>query len=462
MATVSNNNTITSTLVPLLSYQWAQAYSPYNTGTPWEPIWECRTNGFRYATLSRRGWSFYSQKSGYRNVPYIPSIHNDVPLPYTRIYMNTSYAMCSTKGVKVKPTYSGQPIECPWVTLPPDAACAVQYGGGYSNLTLDPRVRNTTLAKVNGKIMDKKAVTVDWATFIGESRDTRRMMASRLQQVASTAAHLSRGHYLKAWKTLFGNRFIERVLTEEQMEAARKSRKALHSLRREKNAAAKLWLEWSYGWGPLLGTVYDAASDLRTAKAKPLRIKVSAGTEHKNAYTVKQSASFPILYEASRKLDWDAVRTDYVKHNISLTYEVKDTIVSDLNGAGVINPAFVAWELTPWSFVVDWFVNIGDYLQSQTIGSGLRFICGSETTVRRVLVEAKSAKAKVGSTQVHTWQLEGEVTINSRFERHDINRVKLSSHPPITLGFQLNPLSVRRAISAAALISQSLSKIFKP
>lgn len=31
-----------------------------------------------------------------------------------------------------------------------------------------------------------------------------------------------------------------------------------------------------------------------------------------------------------------------------------------------LNPFVTAWELVPFSFVVDWFVNVGDWLQSQT------------------------------------------------------------------------------------------------
>lgn len=461
MPVVSNNTVTSSSIVPLNTYNWLEAYYPNNGGTPWKPMWECRIQRFRYSTISRLGWNFYSSKSGYKNVPYIPSVHNDKPLNYTVMYINNSFQQLDCKGLLVKPNYSGQPIQCPEAPLPRNAAVAHNVGLGYSNLALDSRVRNNTLAKVNGKIMDKKAVTVDWATFIGESRDTRKMMAQRLQQVATTASHLSRGRYLKAWKTLFGNRFIEKVLTPEQMAAAKKSRRKLKSLRREWRTAGNLWLEWSYGWGPLLGTVYDMMDDLRTAKSKPLRFTVRANTEHTNSYVLTQSGSFPILYEQSKLLSWPALRTDYVKHGISLTYEVKDTIISDLTGAGIANPGLVAWELTPWSFVVDWFANVGNYLESQTIGNGLRYICGTESTLRRVTVEAKSVPVEVVPHVQDSWKIRGVGRINSRYERHDFTRAGLSSHPPITLGFQLNPLSVRRAISAAALISQSLSRIFK-
>jgi hypothetical protein len=33
---------------------------------------------------------------------------------------------------------------------------------------------------------------------------------------------------------------------------------------------------------------------------------------------------------------------------------------------GFVNPAAIAWELVPFSFVVDWFVNVGEFLNNFT------------------------------------------------------------------------------------------------
>lgn len=37
---------------------------------------------------------------------------------------------------------------------------------------------------------------------------------------------------------------------------------------------------------------------------------------------------------------------------------------AELSGLGLMDPASVIWELTPWSFVVDWFWAVGDYLRT--------------------------------------------------------------------------------------------------
>lgn len=42
--------------------------------------------------------------------------------------------------------------------------------------------------------------------------------------------------------------------------------------------------------------------------------------------------------------------------------------LAQLSGLG-LNPLATAWELIPYSFVIDWFVNVGDYISRQTAGS---------------------------------------------------------------------------------------------
>jgi hypothetical protein len=49
------------------------------------------------------------------------------------------------------------------------------------------------------------------------------------------------------------------------------------------------------------------------------------------------------------------------------------------NRLGVINPLAIAWELYPFSFVIDWFVPIGSVLTAATATAGLEFVSGHTT-----------------------------------------------------------------------------------
>lgn len=46
---------------------------------------------------------------------------------------------------------------------------------------------------------------------------------------------------------------------------------------------------------------------------------------------------------------------------------------------GLINPAVLAWELIPFSFVVDWFAPIGNTLDALDAGVGVQFLSGTRT-----------------------------------------------------------------------------------
>jgi len=58
-------------------------------------------------------------------------------------------------------------------------------------------------------------------------------------------------------------------------------------------------------------------------------------------------------------------------------YGVENPIMADLQSLNLTNPAMVAYELMTLSFVLDWFVPIGKFIQCVAPPAGLRFIDGS-------------------------------------------------------------------------------------
>lgn len=51
--------------------------------------------------------------------------------------------------------------------------------------------------------------------------------------------------------------------------------------------------------------------------------------------------------------------------------DVKNADLFKANQLGLINPATVAWEVVPFSFLVDWFLPVSRFLESQTDTLGL-------------------------------------------------------------------------------------------
>jgi hypothetical protein len=64
----------------------------------------------------------------------------------------------------------------------------------------------------------------------------------------------------------------------------------------------------------------------------------------------------------------------------TLYYAVPNEFLKTLSEGGITNPALVAWELLPWSFVVDWFLPIGNFISSWDAVAGLQYQKGAKTT----------------------------------------------------------------------------------
>jgi hypothetical protein len=59
---------------------------------------------------------------------------------------------------------------------------------------------------------------------------------------------------------------------------------------------------------------------------------------------------------------------------------IDDSFYLTLQDVGLTNPLLTGWEITPYSFVLDWFVGVGDFLAAVNAwNTGYVFKAGSET-----------------------------------------------------------------------------------
>lgn len=146
---------------------------------------------------------------------------------------------------------------------------------------------------------------------------------------------------------------------------------------------------------------------------------------------------------------------------IEVSYVVKMKssmdILESLKKWGLTNPMETAWELTPWSFVVDWFLPVGEYISSLTADTGLTFVTGTRKIKMRGTFSTRSPSgfdpnnlgfSKSGNFgHCMTGDFAGEV-----IDRTVLN--KLPSKSKI-LTFK-NPWSWAHGIESLALIVQRL------
>jgi len=196
----------------------------------------------------------------------------------------------------------------------------------------------------------KAAKELNWnaAVDIAESRKTFEMLTTTARRIADAVRSLKKGRIDKVTK-LFG--------------LPKKSPALIRANRDNYRDAANLWLEYKYGWSPLYKSCIDAAEHLAS-----LMLAFRA-VRHIRKSVVHPEVRFSddILLEDGGTWEIRARRTTVVKSVVKAWVTVgKDGSESEAAKLGFEDPHLVFWELVPFSFVVDWFCGIGNWLESMT------------------------------------------------------------------------------------------------
>jgi hypothetical protein len=116
------------------------------------------------------------------------------------------------------------------------------------------------------------------------------------------------------------------------------------------NDVAGRFLELKFGWEPLLQDVYDASEAFHMASKHKRRSRVTVSRSVSGVFNGSQS---PTLYTGHGT----------VKCTRRIIYEMSEKL-SLSRQLGLVNPASVIWELIPFSFIADWFIPIGTYIDN--------------------------------------------------------------------------------------------------
>lgn len=165
------------------------------------------------------------------------------------------------------------------------------------------------------------------AVNLGQLHQTVDLLASNLSKLGRAALALKRGQFATAARQLGARPRGTRLKTTD---------------------VSGRWLELQYGWLPLIGDSFEAAKAFEaisngprstTFRASNKKFGIGNGSQSKTLFDVpyKESLKRYILYECTEEMG--AARQ-----------------------LGLLDPASVVWELLPWSFVIDWFIPVGSYL----------------------------------------------------------------------------------------------------
>jgi hypothetical protein len=138
--------------------------------------------------------------------------------------------------------------------------------------------------------------------------------------------------------------------------------------------SGSIWLEQAFGWKPLMNDIQDAATAWKRLTEPNMAHRVTAGAkksydrsseltnyERVGAYWTPNSSG---IYFVNK---WALLReTHVVRYRGSVRAQVEAPRWKDATLFGFEPKEFIpaAWELLPWSFLVDYFTNIGDILDA--------------------------------------------------------------------------------------------------
>lgn len=193
-----------------------------------------------------------------------------------------------------------------------------------------------------------------------------------------------------------------------------------------RNGPANDWLMYRYGISPLISDINGISDLIMQSGAKPLIRRVSV--KHQLRELDRGTSAYGVDNFKWQRLEEQRVRdTVYVEYTQSRLLALSQT--------GFLNPLALAWEVIPYSFVVDWFFNIGDQLANLDALTGTKRWSGTRAVnYRRTLLAGPSWSATA-----------------KRYNRFIIN-----SGPSLSFPRWEPSLTWKRIVDAAALGRQQM------
>lgn len=144
------------------------------------------------------------------------------------------------------------------------------------------------------------------------------------------------------------------------------------------------WMQYSFGVRPLIGDIQSSGqylSDLLFKDAAAITFRVKAGAK-------RESQVNDLLSDLSDPVHRRALGTTTVLVHYSVVYEMPIGGVGPMNELGLSNPYATAWELTTLSWMVDYALGVGEWLQSLTATKGLIFREGCRSELERCVISS--------------------------------------------------------------------------
>jgi hypothetical protein len=274
-------------------------------------------------------------------------------------------------------------------------------------------------AKAYDRFMKKVGDKTGWVINLMEGGKSLEMVALRCKQLGSAFRNLKRFN-------------IPGLVRDLSLHPADPRLKRL-SRNGVQNNLANSWLELNFGWAPLIKDIHSSVEILqRDFPMAPLKGSATG-----------LNLSLPVYRGTASQIE--SVR-------ISGTLKVTNPQLFLANQLGLINPAAVVWDAVPFSFVIDWFIPVGKFLNSLTNEVGCEIVYPRITIQRSVIGNTIDGSEIVEDGSVI--YLEGYSSYEGRFFER---RAPPSLPLPSLMSRVTRPdFNAWKAVTSLALLTQQL------
>lgn len=301
-----------------------------------------------------------------------------------------------------------------------------------------------------------------------EARQSIELVTQTAKRVATSLLLMRKGQFLKAATTLGMSKPPKRlsatingirqgIRVKGKQTTDLRGRSIKGDIKFTPSDVTSNWLAYRYGWVPLLSDIHGS---LTTSYDNSRKVDKTVSTHYGYASDTKLKSVLSTAYTIPGTVNYPSVKANILCENrLSVKYKVKARLLSKAASGsaqlGLSNPLSVAWELVPFSFVADWFANVGDVLEGLSSFDGYEFVSGA----RMDNSEADFFTTSINFTRSGSWTIRSS-TVNVKtshiYYQAAYDRTAIISFPSVSFHVERNPFAgkMNRALDAISLVHQ--------
>lgn len=224
------------------------------------------------------------------------------------------------------------------------------FGGFPPNITWPAWTANDDIKLINQLKGKTRGAEFNLGTFLGEGREALTMIGDAAIRIARSLSYVRVGNLVAA-----ANVLSEAASVQTSWRARnRKFPPAFKVRRKAVDQVSSNWLELAWGWYPMVEDIRSAAEFLAHKLNVPFVQRVVA----------RRTIGYRLTGSG---YSWGS-RGVSVQKQIVAYFSEPESIPKQL---GLLDPAVVAWELTPLSALMDYVIPIGGWLEARGFAQGL-------------------------------------------------------------------------------------------